>query len=89
MSSRPPVVNPIAIQVSEDVSIQNAAESINRGTTRADRAATMNTISGQFRYNYQPDTPHRPTAIIKVNRCPIMLPSKDQQFSTSLGIVFL
>lgn len=83
-----PPVNPIAVQVSSDVSIQNAAESVNRGTTRADRAATMNSISGQFRYNYQPDVAHNPTAIIKANRNPIILPSEDQRYSTSLGIVF-
>ena len=83
-----PPVNPLAISTSSDESIQSAAESVNRGTTRADRAATMNSISGQFRYNYQPDTPHNPTAIIKANRNPINLPSLDDQLSTSLGIIF-
>lgn len=83
-----PPVNPLAISTSSDESIQSAAESINRGTTRADRMATMNNISGQFRYNYQPDTAHQPTAIIKANRNPINLPSLDDQLSTSLGIIF-
>lgn len=89
MSNIPPPVNPLATATAADQSIASAAESINKGTVRADRAATMNSISGQFRYNYQPDTSHRPTAIIKANRNPIVLPSTDQQYSTSLGIVFL
>jgi len=86
--SIPPPVNPLATGTSEDQSIQSAAESVNRGTTRADRAATMNSLSGEFRYNYQPDVAHNPTTIIKANRNPLRLPSRDDQLSTSLGIVF-
>jgi len=82
-----PPVNPLAQQTSADTSIASAAASINRGTTRADRIASINTNSGQFRFNSQADPAHNPTLIIKATRNPLRMPAQERGCSLA-GIVF-